>query len=289
MSTEDFVSSKGEEGNKRGTEFESSMSYLLSRMGYETTDQNFNIECSFKEEHKKKEHGVDILIKKPFNTYFPFKIPNAKNFIISCKSSEGGKIQEGEVIELINSVKCYQKEVGSEDVGGILITTGNFSLGAQTKLINNNEVKGWDLKYIIFLSVLVSNYGNRLIKKLYIDDYTYIIFNPMIGLPKDIMIFYDAETPLNVDKIKNIIRKFSKKFWTKFGIYKHVEFHSLNGYTADVYDFFDKYSWRVCGFSLFKIRPSLFINYKFPWDVILKFDLIYPSYWYKTYKNIKLR
>jgi len=111
----------------------------------------------------------------------------------------------------------------------------------------------------------------------------------VIGLPKDLMIFYDAQTPLNVNKIKNIITKFSKKFSTKLGIYWHIEFHSLNGFTSDVYDYFKKDSWSVCGFSLYKITPKLFVDYKFPWEIILKFDLIYPTYFYKTYKNIKLK
>lgn len=291
MSNKKFLLSRGEEGNRRGTEFEDAVVYLLGRMGYEVIDQNFNIECSCKSEHKKNEHGIDILIKKPFKNYFPFRIPNHQTIIVSCKAVEGGKIEEGEVTNLINSIDCYKKYSEEKDVGGILITTGNFGQSAYRKFFENCEVKGWDLKYIIFLSVLVSNYGGIIIKRLFVDDFTYIVYNPIFGFPfpRDLIIFYDAETPLNVEKIKRIIRNFSHKFSTKLGLYVHIEFHSLSGFTADVYDYFEKQAWRFNGLSFFNINPQLFISYMFPWEVILKFDLIYSSHFFGGYKNIKLK
>jgi hypothetical protein len=192
--------------------------------------------------------------------------------------------------ELTNSIDCYRISHNDKDVGGILITTGTFGRTANQILLTNQTITGWDLKYIIFLSVMVSNYGNRFIKnKLYTDDYTYIVSTLFPPLPRNLMIFYDADTPLNVNKIKEIIKRFSMKIGSKFSSYNHIEFHSLNGFTSDVHDYFRKYSNRFCGFSLFKIKPHLFIDYKFPWEVILKFDLIYPSYFYSTHRNIKIK
>jgi len=87
MTQPKILLSRGEEGNRRGTKFEDAIAYLLGRLGYEIVDQNYDIECITKKIHKKNSHGIDLFVKRPFDSSFPFRIPIQKNLVISCKSS----------------------------------------------------------------------------------------------------------------------------------------------------------------------------------------------------------
>ncbi len=281
---------RGEEGNIKGNEFERSIGYLLGRLGFVIKEENKSIDCKNKDLHKKNGHGMDIFISRPFPR-FPFKIPKNQKIIVSCKCHEGGKVNEDSITELLNTMECYKLEKNERDVGGIIVTTGYFSDGAKKIISQNPAIRGWDLSYIIFLSVLVSNYGNRRFKKIYLfeEDEFYVICEPIFLVHQNIAIFYEGSSRLNREKIGEMIEKFSKKFYSQFGIYTHIEIHSIHGFLRDVSDYFKKYPWIFSGFSIYKLRPKLFVDYAFPWEIILKFDLQYPDYFWRSDKNIKLK
>jgi len=63
----------GEEARRSGTDFERSISGMLTRLGYEIVLENESINCQ-KEEHHQKTHGIDFLarpgkqlVRKPVN------------------------------------------------------------------------------------------------------------------------------------------------------------------------------------------------------------------------------
>lgn len=265
----------GEVAYRRGPDFEKAIATLLSRLDFTILEQNFNIDCQDRGKHNKRAHGIDFLVKFTGRKLLrPLRSPLG-TCLISCKSGLGD-IGDSDVNDMKNALECLKKSGRGKVNGAILVTLGKVKQPQRKIFQESKDLFWWDINYIIFNAVKASNFLMMGCAEYKIDDKTTALISHRLN---NVILFHEGGR-INKDLLNSYLVECLKKmpFWTRILNNKtYVEIHSLDGFTSDLLDVkkrIRKLRGKWTGSKAVIINPDTFIDYTFPWNVILSFDLI---------------
>jgi len=266
----------GEAGHRRGSDFENASANLLAQLGYTILDQNFDIPCLEKDKHKTPSHGIDIFAKFSGKRLLkPLRSPLGA-CLISCKSGLGN-IEDHNVDEMKNALECLKKSGRDKVTGAILITLGKVKPPQREIFQKSRDLFWWDINYIIFNAVKASNFQTLGCAEYKIDNKTTALISHRLN---NVILFHEGGR-INDDLLNSYLTKCLGKmpFWIRiFGPREtYVEIHSLDGFTTDMLGMrkkIVKLRGKWLGYKRAIINPDTFIDYTFPWNVILRFSLM---------------
>jgi hypothetical protein len=258
------VMPNGEEGHRKGLDFERSTAAMLTCLGFKIVAENIRVECLDPSNHTKNPHEIDLLIQHVGPLPRPFTSHDGLTYL-DCTTAEN--LSADYFQELSEAVDCLRKDSRYTDTKGAIFATDRRLTSTVKDSARRSGMICWDLDRLSLYGSLAELFPLRGHTHFHPEGSTiFAVYEPITYVPRQIYagLYSESDERFNRDCLADALLCL-RKLLPLVSI-TDVSVHSLSGFTSDVPMILDDLG-KECGSRVkrIKLSPERLYDHTRPW------------------------